>query len=462
MATEPAPLMTRPLSLDQLSSLGGELLGATALIELAVLAGCIGLAWLAARLLRGGSADPHSVLFGRRLIDGALMPLLALGLALLAREALLADRPRVLFPIAVAMLFSLAVIRISVRVLRAAFPEWRPARIAERWLSWAVWVVLILWLSGLLPLLLGHLDTITWKVGGSQVSLRAMLEGAFNAVVVLVAVLWLSAAVETRLLQGQTDNLSVRKIAVNATRALLLFIGLLLALSAAGIDLTALGVLGGAIGVGIGFGLQKLAANYVSGFVILAERSLRIGDLVKVDGFEGRITDINTRSTIIRSATGRESIVPNELLITQRVENATLSDPSILASTVVQVAYGTDVPALRAHLLEALAAVPRLSAASDRQPAVHLSNFAADGLEITVWYWNTDPENGQSNLRSEVNLAILGAIEAAGVEIPFPQRTLRWAGEPPGAARAAAAAPVDPADPADPAGRLTPPSAPPA
>jgi small-conductance mechanosensitive channel len=415
------------MSLDSILQMGSGLLGSTVLVELTTLAGCIALAWALARLLRGATVDPHSVLFGRQLIDGALMPLLALGLALLAQATGLAGSPPAVFPIAVAMLFSLAVIRISVRVLRAAFPDWRLARIAERWLSWAVWAALILWLSGVLPLVLDHLDSITWKIGASQVSLGAMLEGAFNAVVVLVGVLWLSAVVEKRLLEGQTDNLAVRKIAVNTTRALLLFIGLLLALSAAGIDLTALGVLGGALGVGIGFGLQKLAANYVSGFVILAERSLRMGDLVKVDGFEGRITDINTRSTIIRAANGRESIVPNELLITQRVENATLSDPSILASTVVQVAYGTDVPALRPLLLQALAALPRLSTQPDRQASVHLSNFAADGLELTVWFWNTDPENGQSNLRSEVNLAILAALNAAGVEIPFPQRTLRWA-----------------------------------
>lgn len=429
MANEAASFMARPMSVDELAALGSGLLSSSTLIELAALAGCLALAWLVARLLRGDAVNPHSVLFGRRLYDGALLPVLAFGLTLLVSRTLFAKLPLVLLPIAVALLCSLAVIRIAVRVLRAAFPRSHLARIGERWLSWAVWLALILWLSGVLPVVMEELDAIGWKIGTSQVSLRTMLEGAFNAVVVLVAALWLSAAVETRLLQGQTENLSVRKIAANTTRALLLFMGLLMALSAAGIDLTALGVLGGALGVGIGFGLQKLASNYISGFVILAERSLRIGDLVKVDGFEGRITDINTRSTIIRAANGRESIVPNELLITQRVENATLSDPSILASTVVQVGYATDVLALRPLLLQALAAVPRLSPQPDRQPSVHLSNFAADGLELTVWYWITDPENGQSNLRSDVNLAILAALNAAGVEIPFPQRTLRWAAD---------------------------------
>ena len=147
-------------------------------------------------------------------------------------------------------------------------------------------------------------------------------------------------------------------------RALLLFFGLLFALSAVGIDLTALSVLGGAIGVGLGFGLQKIAANYISGFVILAERSLRIGDMVKVDGFEGRITDIRTRYTVIRSLNGREAIVPNETLITTRVENSSLADPRVLVTSAVQVAYGTDVRRLQ----PLLAAGDRRGAAGRRRP----------------------------------------------------------------------------------------------
>src|SRR5206468_10571364 len=156
--------------------------------------------------------------------------------------------------------------------------------------------------------------------------------------------------------------LSLRKMAADIIRALLIFIGLIVALSAVGIDLTALSVLGGAVGVGLGFGLQKIAANYVSGFVILAERSLRIGDMVKVDGFEGRITDIRTRYTVIRSLGGREAIVPNELLITQRVENSSLADPRVLISSAVQVAYGTDVRALQPKLEAAIGRVTRVIA----------------------------------------------------------------------------------------------------
>jgi len=211
-------------------------------------------------------------------------------------------------------------------------------------------------------------------------------------------------------------------------QALLLTIGLLFAMSVVGIDLTALSVLGGAIGVGLGFGLQKIAANYISGFVILAERSLRIGDMVKVDNFDGRITDIRTRYTVIRALNGREAIVPNEMLITQRVENSSLADPRVLLTTTVQVAYGTDVRALQPLIAQAVAGVDRVLA--DPIPTVQLVEFAADGMNILVSFWILDPENGQGNVRSEVNLALLAVLDAQGVEIPYPQRVLRRHHEP--------------------------------
>ena len=261
-----------------------------------------------------------------------------------------------------------------------------------------------------------------WKIGTVQISLRNMIEGSLTATVMMVLVLWLSAALERKIIHGTGNDLSMRKMAANVVRAVLLFIGLLFAMSAVGIDLTALSVLGGAVGVGLGFGLQKIAANYVSGFVILAERSLRIGDMVKVDNFEGRITDIRTRYTVIRSMGGREAIVPNETLITSRVENSSLADPRVLVQTMVQVSYGSDVRALRPKLEAAVLAVARV--VDDPAPAVHLSAFAPDGMDLTINFWIRDSENGQGNVKSDVNLAVLAVLEAEQIEIPYPQRVV--------------------------------------
>lgn len=397
----------------------------SALLELGILSGCLVAAWLVVRLLRGrGGPRGPSVWFGERVFDGVLFPVLALLLVLVARRTLLGEIPPAVFRVAVPVLSSLVVIRLTVKVLGLAFPNSGAMRLVERSVSWLAWIAVVLWITGVAPLLLDVLAAITFKVGTSTISVRDVLEAAFTSVLMMVLALWVSAAIEAQLLKGSTGaRLSVRKIAANSVRTVLIFVGLLLALSAAGIDLTALSVFGGAIGVGLGFGLQKLAANYVSGFVVLAEQSLRIGDLVKVDGFEGRITDIHTRYTVIRSISGRESIVPNELLITQRVENASLADPNLLMSTVVQVAYGTDLDQLRPAIVQAVSAVPRVIRPED--VAVHLTAFAADGLELSIFFWIGDPERGQSSVRSDVNLAVLRTLNELGVDIPFPQRVIR-------------------------------------
>ena len=418
-------MTTAPLKADELGRLVDSLLQRTSLIELAVVAGCLLLAWLTVRFLRSADTPSHSVWFGAHVIDGVLFPVLALVFAVAARWALKDVVPLVIFRLVVPVFTSLLVIRLTVRVLHNAFPTSKLMRVVERSVSWLAWIAVVLWILGVLPLVLGEMEAIRWRIGATQISLRDLIEGLLTGVIVLVIALWLSAAIEQKLLKDATDDLSVRKIAANAVRAAMLFIGLMFALSAAGIDLTALGVLGGALGVGIGFGLQKLAANYVSGFVILAERSVRIGDMVRIDNFEGRITDINTRYTVIRALNGRESIVPNEMLITQRVENSSLADRSVAASTTVQVAYGTDLETLMPRLAAAVSEVPRIL--RDPGPAVFLSAFASDGLELTVSFWIADPENGQLGPRSAANLVILRVLNDAGIEIPYPQRVLRQA-----------------------------------
>ena len=415
---------------EELNDLLVSLLAPTALTELAVLAGCLLLSFVIVRLCRGAQAHAGSIWFGRRIVDGVLFPVLALALAYAARLALASSVKLAVFKLAVPILLSLVLIRLSVRVLSATFPEAGWVRIIERSISWLAWGAVVLWITGALPFVLDAMDEVSWKVGTAHITLRNIVEGTVTAGLVLVIALWISAGIERQLLhEGGGDDLSIRKMAANLVRAALLFIGLLLALSAVGIDLTALSVLGGALGVGLGFGLQKIAANYVSGFVILAERSLRIGDMVKVDNFEGRITDIRTRYTVIRALNGREAIVPNEMLITQRVENSSLADPRVAMNTAVQVAYGSDVRALAPLLVAAVAQVPRVL--SDPAPGCELADFAADGMNLQIGFWIRDPENGQGSVKSAVNLAVLDVLKAAGVEIPYPQRVLhRHAGEP--------------------------------
>ena len=419
--------MSKPNLQDPLSWVA-QLAHPDSLLALAALALSAGLSWLAVQALRralGGQDMP--ILLGRRGLDGVLFPIVLLALVFAASIAvpqLGTGHPVALFDILLPACISLASIRFGVKVLQAAFGAQAPwLRLVERTISWLAWLAVLLWVTGVLPVVLRELDEIRWKIGSQTLSVRTMIEGALTAGAVLLLTLWLSSALESRLLrQASGGDLSMRKVVSNLLRALMLFVGLLLALSAVGIDLTALSVLGGAIGVGLGFGLQKLAANYVSGFVVLAERSMRIGDIVRVDGFEGQVTDIKARYTVIRAGNGRESIVPNEMLITQRVENLTLADPRMALSTTVSVAYDSDVAQVQALLLQACRSQARVLA--DPAPAAWLSAFGADGLEFTLMFWIGDADKGQQNVRSEVNIAVLQALRGAGIEIPFPQRVV--------------------------------------
>jgi small-conductance mechanosensitive channel len=419
------PQVSAPEPIDDFEGWLNAFTQTSVLIELAVLALCALLAWALVRGLRRGLGqdDTRSIWFGRRNLDGVLFPLLLLCLAFVAREVLAKHVSVALLKVAIPVLVSLLVIRVGVKVLQAAFSQSKWVRPLEQTISWAAWLIMVLWVSGLLPVVLNELDQIGWKVGNSHLTLRNMLEGAVTAGAVLIFTLWLSAGIETRVLRNATGGeLSLRKAISNAARAILMFVGLIIALSSVGIDLTALSVLGGAVGVGIGLGLQKLAANYVSGFVILAERSMRIGDNVRVDGFEGLITQINARYTVIRSLSGRESIVPNEMLIINRVENLSLADSRVYLSTVVSVGYGSDVAQVQALLLQA--ALDQSRVLREPGPIIQLSNFGADGLEFTVGYWISDPEVGQGGLKSDINLAILAALRAHQIDIPYPQRVV--------------------------------------
>ena len=259
--------------------------------ELALLALALLLAWLISYQL-SRFASQTSVLFGRGVVDGVLFPMAALALAYVAQVVFLKHQTPLLFKLAIPVLLSLALIRLCARVLMAVFPVSPLAQLTERLISWLAWGLAVLWITDLLPMVANELEQIKLNFGKVRLDLRTLLEGVLSCGLVLVLSLWVSATIEQRLLARTVSDLSMRKVAANLLRAVLLLVGLLFALSAVGVDLTALSVLGGAFGVGLGLGLQKLAANYVSGFVVLVERSVRIGDYIKVDGLEGRVTDI--------------------------------------------------------------------------------------------------------------------------------------------------------------------------
>ncbi|MBU6441374.1 MAG: mechanosensitive ion channel [Betaproteobacteria bacterium] len=372
--------------------------------------------------------------FGAALHHGVGLPLVALLALQLTRHASRdlqrAELLKVMLPVLAVWLLARVAARAAHRVL--ADPH------SARWLTWGVRICaglgLLLYLTGALPEIIEALDAVSVHIGPQRLTAWTLLRGVVSVAVTLLLALWLSSLIEARLLASPLD-INLRLVVSRLVRAAVFTVALLTALQMVGIDLTVVGVFGGALGVGLGLGLQRIAANYVSGFVILLERSVRVGDNVRLDTFQGRIQDIKTRYTVVRSAGGTESIVPNEMLISSRIENLSYTDPNVWFSTVVSVSYASDLEQVLALLARAAGTVQRVVA--QPAPSAVLSNFGADGLEITVGFWIADPENGTLNVRGAVNLALWRALREAGVEIPFPQRVLHWpAGAPPAAAGA--------------------------
>ena len=356
---------------------------------------------------------------------GVGLPLVALLALQLTRHAtpqlLRADLLKLMLPVLGVWLLTRVAARAAQRAL--ADPD------LARWLVWAVrlcaGVGLLLYLSGALPEIREALDAVSVHIGTQRLTAWTLLRGVVSVAVTLVLALWMSSLLEARLLASPLD-VNLRLVVSRLIRAGVFTVALLTALQMVGIDLTVLGVFGGALGVGLGLGLQRIAANYVSGFVILLERSVRVGDNVRLDTFQGRIQDIKTRYTVVRSSGGTESIVPNEMLISSRIENLSYTDPNVWMSTAVSVGYATDLDQALPLLARAAGSVARVVA--QPAPSAVLSNFGADGLEITVGFWIADPENGTLNVRGAVNLALWRALRDAGIDIPYPQRVVHWAG----------------------------------
>ncbi len=392
--------------------------------QLLVLAGCLLLALLGERLLRRREPIEGRVWeLGHGGLKRVAFPLLALLLVLPARAVAGEWISVGLFSLAIPLLGSLVVIRTVFYVLRVSLARATWLGSFERMFAMLVWVVVALHIIGLLPDVIVLIESVSFHVGKQKLSLWYLLQGLLAVSTTILAALWLSSAIEARLdrAAGLDDNL--RQVFARLTKSLLIVLAVLIVLPLVGIDLTMLSVFGGALGVGLGFGLQKIASNYVSGFIILLDHSIRIGNTIAVGTDRGVVTSITTRYTVLKNATGLESLVPNELLVGLVVQNESYSDTQMRLALPVQVAYDSDLEHAMAIMVAAAQAQERVLA--EPAPAVFLKEFAESGINLELGVWIADPGNGTGPLRSEINLAIWREFKRAGISIPFPQREIR-------------------------------------
>lgn len=406
--------------------------------QLVAITAALSLAWLFARWAKArlrarapAEATPEGAweTLGRRGRSGVariVFPLSALALVHLAQAGLKgAGFPHTqILTITASLLTAMAVIRVVVYVLRQAFASSGWLAASERAVAAAAWGIFALNLTGLLPQLIDLLEGVQFAVGKQQLDLWMILHGLMTVGVTLLIALWAGGIVETRVMAAEQMDSSLRVVLVRLTQALLTVSAVLVALSLVGIDLTTLSVFGGALAVGLGFGLQKIASNYVSGFIILLDRSIRLGNVVRLDATtQGVVSRITTRYTVLRSLSGIEFIVPNEYLVGNIVQNQTFTDSRVRLTIRLQVAYNADVEAALATLERVAKAEPRVLA--DPAPLALVIGFGDSGIDLELGFWIADPDQGTGGVSSNINRAIIRTFREAGIEIPYPQREVR-------------------------------------
>ena len=400
--------------------------GPTGWMELLVAAVGVVLAfWLSRRIHRRYfAANPADWGFGKYLMYRLVLPLSAqlwTQLAAVLWQLAVGVRSELLV-VSATLLFWMSIIRVLTAVVRHALPEGKLERSTEHFMSMLLWTGFASWAVGVDTVVLDWLESISFRVGKNEIDLLMILSALVWVSVIMVGALWVSKLIEQRVMKLSDVDLSLRIVFTKLARTLLMVTGVLVALPIVGIDLTVLSVFGGALGVGLGFGLQKIASNYVSGFIILLDRSIRIGDRLMVDNRVGYVSKITSRFVVLKSADGSEALVPNDTLIANTVINQSYTDKSLWISLPIQVAYGTDLPHALALLCQA-ATHPRVK--TDPGPSAFVVAFADSGINLEVGLWVSDPENGMLSLRSEINLRIWQLFSEHGIQIPYPQREVR-------------------------------------
>ena len=325
--------------------------------------------------------------------------------------------------LAAVMLWAMAIIRLAVYALRFIFAPSAWVRTMENAIAGTVWLILVLHLSGLLPEILLMLQGVSFKIGQHPVTLLLILQALLTILLALFIALWVSRLIENRLMRTEQLNMNMRVVMSKLVRILFSFIAILLALSAVGLDITLLSVFGGALGVGIGFGLQKIASNYVSGFIILTDNSMQMGDVITVDNHYGVISDLRSRYMVLRKLDGTQVVIPNETFITNAVINHSFTDRKARVQMPMQVSYDSSLELAMQIMREAAHAQARVL--KDPAPEVQIKGFGENGIDLSLSIWIPDPEEGSSSLQSAIYLSIWRAFQQNAISIPFPQREIR-------------------------------------
>lgn len=408
-----------------LNDFWSELRDPAMLWELLALTTCVALAgWSQWRLRHRPGRLSGSLHAGELGLRRVTFPLVALVLVIMARALMQPYTQVALLNLAVPLFLSLGLVRAVVFSLRYAFPNAGWLTTSERYIALTIWLCLVLYITGLSAPVIEGLESVKFTVGKQKLDLWLVLHGVVTSLCALLVALWFAGWLEHRLMRSDNIDSNVRVVLARAGKSVLIVVGLLVSLALVGIDITALSVFGGAFAVGLGFGMKTIASNYVAGFMILLDRSIRIGNIIAIDATTtGEVTRITTRYTVVRTLSGTEVIVPNEYLVGNIVRNQTYTDTQMRVPLAVTVAYSADLELAMRLMMEAAAAQPRTL--KEPAPSAIVQAFGENGIDLELGFWIKDPGQGTGGLRSDINLAIWRSFRANGIEFPFPQREVR-------------------------------------
>jgi len=331
-------------------------------------------------------------------INRVLFPLSTLVLVLFSQLILSGWQHTGLLQLASRLLLAMAVIRLVVYLVRYLFQPSGWLKTLESVIAWSIWGILALYLTGLLPQIIQGLEAQQFNIGKNPVNLLQVLQALLTVVFTIFIALWISRLLENKLMRADYVNMNMRVVLGKLIRIVLLFVATLIALSAVGLDITLLSVFGGALGVGLGFGLQRIASNYISGFIILLDKSMQIGDVISVDKHYGMVSDMRARYMVLSKPDGTHVIIPNESLITTAVVNHSLTEHK--GRVQIELAISVDSPLeLAIQLLQDIAK-QHARVLEMPAPVARIKGFNEHGIGLTLTVWVADPESGVLGLQS--------------------------------------------------------------
>jgi len=324
--------------------------------------------------------------------------------------------------IAISLVNALIVIRLGVYFIRYLTKPRPWIRALENTIASLVWVIVALYLFGLLSPIRETLDQVQFSFGDNNFSLFLVFQILFGSALAVLFAVTLGQFIENRLMKVDQLDMNARVMLNKVFKITLYVVAVVVALSSIGLDLTFLSVFGGAFGVGLAFGMQKIASNYVCGFIILLDKSIHIGDILMVGEHYGVVTLIRSRYTVLRKLDGIEVIIPNETLISENIINHTLTDRKSRISIDVQISYKSSVDKAFEILLNSAKNEPRVL--NDPAPSVFLMKFADSGIDLMLSFYIVDPEEGSWGLKSDIYREIWNEFQKHDIEIPYPYRTV--------------------------------------